>query len=216
MELDETVAYTHILLKHGMQCYFTDRCSMLLELKIWANKSPVEERLWPFHHIKFVGKNFYLVIFKEVDHRTLALAAKPWVVDRNFMYIFAWDPTSDLSIGGYFPFLVWVELPYRVLSSKVGKILLAELLGRVLLYLNKDMHNSYPNDHLCVLWNMHKITLESVALRYPSGITIWQPVQFKSLPFTYFFSKNVVIYQEYVWRISRRRTWEECIRGSKN
>lgn len=88
------------------------------------------------------------------------------------MYTFAWDPAFDLSTGGYSPLTVWVELPYRIMSLEAGKILLAELLGKVLVYLNGDRHSSYPNDHLCVLWNLHKVTLESVALRYPSGITI--------------------------------------------
>lgn len=36
MDSDETDAYTHMLLNHGMQCYFTDRCPMLPKLKCWA------------------------------------------------------------------------------------------------------------------------------------------------------------------------------------
>lgn len=102
MGLDETVVYTHMLLKHGMLCYFTNRCVVLPKLKSWENLVPIEERLWSLHHIKFIGKNFYLIIFKEVDHHALALVVKPWFVDKNYMYTFAWDPTFDVSIGGIF------------------------------------------------------------------------------------------------------------------
>lgn len=140
-----------MLLKHSMLYYFMDRCPMLPKLKWWVNHFLAEERLWPLHHIKFIRKNFYLIIFREVVHRTLALVAKPWFVDRNYMYTFAWDPTFDLNTGGYSPLHVWVKLPYMVLSLEAGKSFLAESLGEVLVYLNRDMHNSYPNDHLCVL-----------------------------------------------------------------
>lgn len=161
MELDNMVAYMHMLLKHGMLCYFTDFYPMLPELKQWANMVLVMERRWPICHVKFVGKNFDLIIFKDVEHQTLALEAKPWFIARNFMYTICWDPAFDLSIWGYSPLPVWVELPYRVLSLEVGKIYLAKLLCQVLVYLNGDMHSSYPNNWLCVLWNLHREVLES-------------------------------------------------------
>lgn len=56
-------------------------------------------------------------------------------VERNYMYTFSWDQTFDLSTGGYFPLPIWVELPSRVLSLEVGKIILAKSLGKVLVYL---------------------------------------------------------------------------------
>lgn len=88
LELEETTRYTHILLKHGMLYYFTDRCSMLSDLNKWMTKVLAGECLWSIHHVKFVGMNFYLIIFKKSDHYTQALAAKLWFVERNYMYTF--------------------------------------------------------------------------------------------------------------------------------
>lgn len=131
-----------------MLCYFIDCYPILSKLKHWANWALAEERLWFLHHIQFVRKTFYQNIFKNDDHRALALAAKPRFVDRNFMYTLAWDLGFDLNTCNYSPLSVWVELPCCILSLEARKILLVELLGEVLVYLNGDRHNSYPNDYL--------------------------------------------------------------------
>lgn len=145
---------------------------MLSELKRWVSKVLAGERLWPIHHIKFVGMNFYLVIFKILEHRMLAVTAKSWFVEFNYMYTFKWDPSFNLSLGGFTPLLVWVYIPYRVLSLEVVRVVMTEFLGEVLVYLNGDHHSSYPNDRMCVLWDLWAITLESVAMRLKDGITI--------------------------------------------
>lgn len=92
-----------MLLRYDMLCYFIDRCPMLLELKWWVSKVLAGEHQWPIHHIKFVGMKFYLVIFKVPKHRLLALAARPWFVECNYMYTFKWEPSFDLSLGGFMP-----------------------------------------------------------------------------------------------------------------
>lgn len=67
---------------------------------------------------------------------------------------------------------------------------MAESLGEVLVYLNGDRHSSYPNDRMCVLWDLRAITPESVAMKMKNRITIWQPLNFKNLPFTCFVCKK--------------------------
>lgn len=92
-----------------------------------------------------------MVIFKKLEHRTLALAAKPWYIDQKYMYTFAWEPNFDVSLGAYSPMLVWVEIPYKVLILENKRIEIAESLEEVLVYLNGDNHSSFPNDRVYIL-----------------------------------------------------------------
>lgn len=66
------------------------------------------------------------------------------------MYTFKWDPNFDLSLGGYLPLPVWVEIPFRALSLEFDWIDLAKSLREVLVYLDGDCHISYPNERVCV------------------------------------------------------------------
>lgn len=79
----DTASYARMLLHHRMMCYFTDCCPLLPDLKHWTANVLVGEKNWPIKHVKFVGRNFYLMIFKLSEHRTLVLAAKPWFVEQN-------------------------------------------------------------------------------------------------------------------------------------
>jgi hypothetical protein len=120
---------------------------------------------WDITHVKFVGKNFYMVLFASPEHRQAALNSHPWFYQRKFMYVFAWDPNFDVSTGKYSKLPVWVEIPYRSLILEPYRMQLAKALGPVLLYLQGEEH--------------------SIEVRF-SGISIWQPVTFKNLPFTCF------------------------------
>lgn len=72
-----------------------------------------------------------MFLFKKPEHHVLALAAKPWYVDRKFMYTFAWEPNFDVSSNAYSPMPIWVEIPYRILILENKQIEIAESLGGI-------------------------------------------------------------------------------------
>jgi hypothetical protein len=62
---------------------------------------------------------------------------------------------------------------------------LAKALGKVLLYLQGEEHSSFLHDRAWILWDLNKEVPHSIEVRF-NGISIWQPVIFKNLPFTCF------------------------------
>lgn len=69
------------------------------------------------------------------------------------------------------------------------------------MYLNGDNHSSFPNNRVCVLWDMYQETLLSIALNY-KGIQIWQLIHFKNLPFTCYICKVFgYMARECTWKV---------------
>jgi hypothetical protein len=185
LELQPAADYTQYLLDHALICYFTSQCPRLDEFSSWVKNEFTGNYGWDITHVKFVGKNFYMILFDAPEHRQAALNAHPWFYQRKFMYVFAWDPDFDVSTGKYSKLPVWVEIPYRSLILEPYRMQLAKALGPVLLYLQGEEHSTFPHDRACILWDLNKEVPHSIEVRF-SGISIWQPVTFKNLPFTCF------------------------------
>lgn len=83
-----------------------------------------------------------------------------------------------------------MDILYQVFSLEVVRVVMVESLGEVLVYLNGVHHSSYPNNRMCVLWDLQALALESVAMWMKDDITIWQPIIFKNIPFTCFICKE--------------------------
>lgn len=64
--------YTSYMLEHAMICYFTSQPPLLDEFCNWIYTEFMCKKEWPILHVKFLGKNFYLVLFEVADHREAA------------------------------------------------------------------------------------------------------------------------------------------------
>jgi hypothetical protein len=177
LELQPAADYTQYLLDHALICYFTSQCPRLDEFSNWVKNEFTGNCGWDITHVKFVGKNFYMVLFASPEHRQAALNSHPWFYQRKFMYVFAWDPDFDVSTGKYSKLPVWVEIPYRSLILEPYRMQLAKALGPVLLYLQGKEHSTFPHDRACILWDLNKEVPHSIEVRF-SGISIWQPMTF--------------------------------------
>lgn len=103
----------------------------------------------------------------------------------------AWKHGFDVTSGNYAHLPVWVAIPFYVLVVEKDRLpIINASLGEVLLYLKGENHSSYPHDRACVLRDLGKAIPQSVKILLSNGVTIWQPVVFKNLPFTCFICHN--------------------------
>ena len=75
LELQPAADYTQYLLDHALICYFTSQCPRLDKFSSWVKNEFTRNYGWDITHVKFVGKNFYLVLFAAPEHRQAALDA---------------------------------------------------------------------------------------------------------------------------------------------
>ncbi|CAM6091060.1 unnamed protein product [Calypogeia fissa] len=156
MNLQEAADYTQHLLDHALIGYFTTQCPLLDNFSDWIHHEFSYLRGWKILKVKFVGKNFYLILFENPLDRQQALTFHPWKYNNRFFYFFAWEPEFNVSTGQYTKLPVWVEITYRDLNLEPMQIQIAEALGTVLMYLQEDEHSVYPHDRVCVLWDMNR------------------------------------------------------------
>jgi hypothetical protein len=99
LELPPAADCTQYLLDHALICYFTSQCPCLDEFSSWVKNEFTGNYGWDITHVKFVGKNFYMVLFDAPEHRQAALNAHPWFYQWKFMYVFEWERDFDVNTG---------------------------------------------------------------------------------------------------------------------
>ncbi|CAM6104281.1 unnamed protein product [Calypogeia fissa] len=186
MDVQEAADYTQYLLDHALVGYFTSNCPLRDDFNDWVQHEFSYLRGWKIAHVKFVGKNFYLILFDQPLHQQQALTMHPWKYNNRFVYFFKWEPEFNVSTGQYTKLPVWVEITYRDLNLEPMRIKIAEALGTVLMYSQEDEHSSFPHDRVCVLWDMNRPIPYCVEVTIGSGIAFYQPLVFKNMPFTCF------------------------------
>lgn len=166
-----------------VMCYFTDRTPLLPAFRDWVEDIFIRDMGWPVSQIKFAGKNFYMITFENPEHRDATLALAPLFMDRKFVFTFPWDPAFDVRTESYTKLPVWIEIPFRALLLERCRMMIAESFGQVLFYIQGDECRSYPHDRACILWDTTREVPCSVRVDIEDGITIWQPVIFKNIPY---------------------------------
>lgn len=73
--IDRAATATRNLYDNAMICYFTDQPPMLPAFQDGATHFMEKMENWPLLQVKFIGKNFYLIIFKHAEHRESTLSA---------------------------------------------------------------------------------------------------------------------------------------------
>lgn len=104
-------------------------------------------------------------------------------MDRKFVSTFPWDPAFDVQTESYTKLPVWIEIPFHALLLEKCRMMIAESFGQVLFYIQGDDRSSYPHDRACILWDTTREVPCSVRVDIEDGITIWQPVLFKNIPY---------------------------------
>lgn len=136
--LEEATETTNELFNCTMMCYFTDRAPMLPTFKLWVERTFVIEMHWPVPQVKFVGKCFYMVVFRNPEHRDFSLANAPWFLDHKFVFTFPWDPSFDIRNETYTLLPVWIKIPFQALVLEPCRRKLAASLGNILHYIQGD------------------------------------------------------------------------------
>lgn len=77
LDVSNIVQYTLFILKNAMIFYFTDRCPLLTTFQAWA-VAKCKQWGWPLLHVKFVGHNFFILYFKDLEHTEMMLETHPW------------------------------------------------------------------------------------------------------------------------------------------
>lgn len=150
LDVQDTAQYALFLTRNAVICYFTDRCPQLAAFRAWAVYE-CNQWKWDILHVKFVGRNFFIIYFRYSEDRDQMLDSKPWYCERRYMYVAAWEPGFDVTTGNYAHLPVWVDIPFRVLVVEKDRLPIIKSLGEVLLYLKGKNHSSYPHDRACVL-----------------------------------------------------------------
>jgi hypothetical protein len=80
---------------------------------------------------------------------------------------------------------VWIELPFCTLILEKSRQLIAESLGEILYYIQRNELSSYPHDQACILWDTTKEIPMSirVGIKGYKDLAIWQPVLFRNIPY---------------------------------
>lgn len=65
--------------------------------------------------MQYVGNNFFLIKFVDIEDRDVALDSAPWFYGRKYMYTFPWIPDFDVTRGHFNMLPVWIEIPFRSL-----------------------------------------------------------------------------------------------------
>lgn len=134
------------------------------------------KRLANYFH-SFRGSKVLHDYIQAIFTQNLVLKEAPWFIKWKFMHAFAWDPTFGI-IGNYRFLPIWIELPFRSAIFESSKCSLAEHLDLVLVYLNSDQYNDYPNEHACILWDISKTPPYSLKIEVAPNIHIWKPIIF--------------------------------------
>ncbi|CAM6093891.1 unnamed protein product [Calypogeia fissa] len=156
-----------------MICYFTDRAPLLQDFRDWIQFKLGTQRGWPTTHIKFLGKNFFLVTFANPLHREEALLLAPWFMVHRFVYTFKWEAHFDVRLETYTTLPVWIEIPFCSLLLENCRQQVAGALGKVLYYVQGDEYSSYPHDRACILWDTTREVPRSIKIKLREDLAIW-------------------------------------------
>ncbi|CAM6125770.1 unnamed protein product [Calypogeia fissa] len=110
----------------------------------------------------------------------------PWFMDQKFVYTFRWESHFDVRLETYTMLPVWIELPFRSIILEKCRKQVAGALGKVLYYVQGDELSSFPHDRACILWDTTRPVPKSVKIQLTDDLAIWQPVNFRNIPYHYF------------------------------
>jgi hypothetical protein len=148
----------------------------------------MQQRGWRIQHIKYLGRNFFVVMFEECNDKELAESNTPWFLNRRYMFTFPWHPAFNVHTEFLVHAPVWIELQFRDLIFEPQRSKLVEQLGPILHYTKGDEWSTYPHDRVCVMWDMRRVVPKYIKIVH-SSITLWQPIEFKTLPLTCFICR---------------------------
>lgn len=76
LNVQDTTQYTLFLSRNVVLCYFTDCCPQLAAFRAWAVYE-CNQWEWDILHVKFIGRNFFIIYFCFLVDRDLMLETKP-------------------------------------------------------------------------------------------------------------------------------------------
>jgi hypothetical protein len=182
VELDdeETTQYIQELLDTGVIFYFHDRPPSLDGFTHWAVEEFEYKRTWHITQIRYLGRNFFIVLLITRTQQEELLAEAPWFLGKRYTYTFPWTTSFNVQTAYITHAPVWIELPLRDQIYESQRHRLVQQLGTVLHYCQGEQ-SRYPNDRVCILWDIRRPTPKRLRIIFRS-LTLWQPVEFKTLP----------------------------------
>lgn len=184
LDLEEVSKDIRDLMDHALLFYFTARVPSLNDFRSWIEKEFRIKRGWHLRQIKFVGHNYFMVVFLHAESRKKAVLCAPWYFQRRFVYTKVWDPTFDVTAEQR-EIPVWIEVPFRSLILEKYRRGMIEGIGDILVYLKGETLSEYPHDRACILWDISRPTPECFSVRI-GGHVLWQEVTFRNLPISCF------------------------------
>jgi hypothetical protein len=85
---DLTEQYTQDLLDTALIFYFSANTPQFRIFAEWAEWAFEQQRGWRIQHIKYLGRNFFMVKFEKENDKGQAEAEIPWYMNRRYMYTF--------------------------------------------------------------------------------------------------------------------------------
>jgi hypothetical protein len=168
---DITERYIQELLDKALLFYFNNNPPQFKTFIDWAEWTFTQQRGWRIQHIKYLGWNFFVVIFEEANDKYLAESDAPWFLNIRYMYTFHWHLAFNVHTEFLVHAPVWIELQFRDLIFEPQRRKLVEQLGPILHYPRGDEWSTYPHDKVCVMWDMRRIVHEHIKIVY-SSITL--------------------------------------------
>jgi hypothetical protein len=181
MDDDITERYIQELEDKALIFYFSNNPPQFRTFTDWAEWAFTQQQGWKINHIKYLGRNFFFVLFDKPEDKILAETSARWYLNWRNMYTFPWHTTFNVHTEFLVQAPVWIELQFRDLIFEPQRRKLVEQLGPILHYTRADKWSTYPNDRVCVLWDLQQTVPEHIKIVH-SNLTLWQPIDFKTLP----------------------------------
>jgi hypothetical protein len=143
MDDEVTENYIQDLVDTALIFYFSSNVKQFRAFTDWAEWAFEQKQGWRIEHIKYLGKNFFVVKFERARDKKLAKSEAPWYMNRRFMYTFPWRPSFNVHMEFLIQAPVWIELQFRDLIFEPQRRRLVEQLGPILYY-NQGMDHISP------------------------------------------------------------------------
>jgi hypothetical protein len=97
----------------------------------WAEWTFTQERGWKIEHIKYLGKNFFVIRFERACKKAKGEAGTPWYLNCRYIYTFPWKTAFSVHTKFLIQAPVWIELQYQDLIYELQRRKLVEQLGPI-------------------------------------------------------------------------------------
>ncbi|KAL3680062.1 hypothetical protein R1sor_023018 [Riccia sorocarpa] len=142
-----------ILLSMGLVAIFPGRVPSLDSYKAWTHDHWETRMRLSVLHSRYVGRNAFLTMFDQKQHRDIALARQPPTVQNSRSKMLPWSPQCEKEGLSLSTQAVWVEMPY--ISSLLAEWIpdLFQQLGLVIQMPTTSMLLSYEHARAQILWD---------------------------------------------------------------